>query len=211
MRKFKDDRNRSYCDVFPAIGVGDINISVMYPGTIKAFHRHQKQDDYWFIVKGNIRAVVATELPPTTSKQYVTDWIPEYISRSDGISYATAEFLKYEEDPRFMGLMIESKTEQKTIADMGTAFKVPKFYLETTQYGRFYTEKVENHPPQVSEHYLSEGDILHIPAGAWHGLQVLGNEDAIMIYHITNKYDPKNPDEERAPWDKFHNWEFSRK
>lgn len=127
MRKFKDDRNRAFNDVFPAIGIGDINISVMYPGTIKAWHRHQHQDDYWFVVKGNIRAGVVGDDTP------------------------------------------------------------------------------------LQLHYLSEGDLLHIPAGLWHGLQVLGNEDAIMIYHITNKYNPDLPDEERARWDEFFDWEISRK
>lgn len=149
MRAFKDDRNRAYNDVFPEIGQGDINISRLYPGTIKAFHRHALQDDYWFVIKGDLRAVLAKEDPTAVTVKYV----------------------------------------QTAIGDM----------------------QIVNLAYTVTEHYLSEGDILHIPRGVWHGLQVLGNEEAIMIYHITTKYNPTQPDEERKPWDAFHTWQFSRK
>ena len=151
MRTFKDDRNRAYNDVFPEVGVGDINISRLYPGTIKAFHRHKHQDDYWFVIKGNLRAVLAEELPPT----------------------------------------ILNIPTQTSLGDMLIRTQIPN--------------------TKVTEHYLSEGDILHIPRGIWHGLQVLGGEEAIMIYHITNKYNPKAPDEERAPWNAFHDWTISKK
>jgi len=36
-----------------------------------------------------------------------------------------------------------------------------------------------------------------IPAGIAHGYQVLGNQPVILFYHVTQAYDPKNPDEER--------------
>ena len=29
-----------------------------YPGIIKAFHYHKRQDDYWFVVKGNAQIVL---------------------------------------------------------------------------------------------------------------------------------------------------------
>ena len=153
MRAFKDDRNRAYNDVFPEIGKGDINISRLYPGTIKAFHRHALQDDYWFVIKGNLRAVLAKP-DPTKVTVSVTTTFP---------------------------------------------------FANNLQFSEI---KPQMH---ISEHYLSEGDILHIPAGVWHGLQVLGYEEAIMLYHITNKYNPDKPDEERAPWNAFHTWEFSKK
>lgn len=127
MRKFKDDRNRAYNDIVPGLQ-GDINVSVMYPGTIKAFHRHALQDDYWFIARGNARAVLQDPLKA----------VPEI-------------------------------------------------------------------------HYLSEGDLLHIPAGVWHGIQVLGQEETILMYYITNHYNPSTPDEERAPWDAFFDWTLTRK
>jgi dTDP-4-dehydrorhamnose 3,5-epimerase len=133
MRAFKDDRGRAYNDVFPAIGVGDVNVGILYPGTIKAFHRHQRQDDHWFCAVGHLRAVL---------------W-------GDGESH-----------PQDQGLRVV---------------------------------------------YLSEGDYLHIPARVWHGVQNVGSGEGVLLYHITNKYDPTNPDEDRAEWNAFHSWEKSRK
>jgi len=46
-----------------------------------------------------------------------------------------------------------------------------------------------------------------IPAGVWHGFRVLGNESAVLLYYVTNKYNPNNPDEERMAWDTFGPWE----
>ncbi len=40
-----------------------------------------------------------------------------------------------------------------------------------------------------------------IPAGIAHGYQVLGNEPVMLFYHVTKAYDPKDPDEERIPFD----------
>lgn len=162
MRKFKDDRGRSYCDIFPEIGKGDINVSIVYPGTIKAFHRHAYQDDYWFVISGHLRAVLSKVVLSVTQQVGPPD-----------------------------GSFIAPDTSGSTLVETITK---TKFSVDNTV-----------------EHYLSEGDILHIPAGIWHGLQCLGNEPAVMIYHITNKYNEDDPDEERAEWDEFHNWEFSRK
>jgi dTDP-4-dehydrorhamnose 3,5-epimerase len=48
---------------------------------------------------------------------------------------------------------------------------------------------------------------LRIPAGLWHGGVALGGRDAVLLYYITKKYDPRNPDEERKSWDAFaFNW-----
>ena len=47
--------------------------------------------------------------------------------------------------------------------------------------------------------YLGENDrrVLSIPPGVWHGYMVLGDEEAILMYYITSKYNPEQPDEER--------------
>ena len=47
--------------------------------------------------------------------------------------------------------------------------------------------------------YLGENDrrVLTIPPGIWHGYMVLGEEEAVLMYYITSKYDEENPDEER--------------
>ncbi|MEW6249152.1 MAG: hypothetical protein AB1716_00770 [Planctomycetota bacterium] len=45
--------------------------------------------------------------------------------------------------------------------------------------------------------------VLRIPAGLWHGGVALGGEAALLLYYVTRKYDPQEPDEERAAWDQF--------
>ena len=47
--------------------------------------------------------------------------------------------------------------------------------------------------------YLGENDrrVLTIPPGIWHGYMVLGEQEAVLMYYITSKYDEENPDEER--------------
>jgi dTDP-4-dehydrorhamnose 3,5-epimerase len=60
---FSDDRGWSVMNQF--LGVlapqGQINFSVVYPGVIKAWHRHQKQTDFWLPLTGNIKIGVHRE------------------------------------------------------------------------------------------------------------------------------------------------------
>lgn len=189
MRAFKDDRSRAYNDVFPAIGKGDINIGVLYPGTIKAFHRHKLQDDYWFVVKGHLRAVTVEE-PSVVKVNRVLFSLEKPGSR---VIVNSDLFDAYTDKSKYQ---YHYQNE-----DRGDGWS-QTFVTITDR---------EKPAPIVKVHYLSEGDILHIPKGLWHGLQVLGNEEAIMIYHITEKYNQDTPDEERAPWDSFYDWAISRK
>lgn len=67
MKYHVDYRATRYLDVFP-IGVapkeeGQINISVVRPGTTVAFHRHQKQVDYWLVVKGELEVCIYEPYP----------------------------------------------------------------------------------------------------------------------------------------------------
>lgn len=47
--------------------------------------------------------------------------------------------------------------------------------------------------------YLGENDrrVLSIPPGIWHGYMVLGEQEAVLMYYITSKYNENDPDEER--------------
>ncbi len=45
--------------------------------------------------------------------------------------------------------------------------------------------------------------VLRIPAGLWHGGVAVGGRAAILLYYVTRRYDPQNPDEERLNWDAF--------
>ena len=128
MNLFKDDRGKSWFDVFPELNInGQVNYNISYPGTIKAFHRHKNQTDYFFCLDGNMRICLFTE-----------------------------------------------------------------------EHG-------------IDINYLSQGDLLKVDPGIWHGFQVLGNEPCKMLYYVTNKYDPSEPDEERADWDEFFSWEIDKK
>lgn len=120
-RLFDDDRARRACDVLGFTGdgtvkmEGDINITWAYPRRVVAWHRHRKQTDHWFVIKG---------------------------------------FLK-------VGLL--------------------------------------DGQGQVRWVYLGENDrrVLSIPPGIWHGYMVLGEEEAVLMYYITSKYNAKDPDEDR--------------
>ena len=46
----------------------------------------------------------------------------------------------------------------------------------------------------LSEH---DGRVLRIPPGVLHGWRNMTSEPAILMYHITEKYDPSDPDELR--------------
>ncbi len=37
---------------------GQMSVSMSYPGVIKAFHYHKKQDDIWFFPSGNAQVVL---------------------------------------------------------------------------------------------------------------------------------------------------------
>lgn len=126
---FKDARGRGVYNVFSEdMSNGQINVSYSYPGTIRAFHRHQKQWDIWYVVKGQLEIAVVT---PNGKLRLI---------------------------------------------------------------------------------YMGEGDNpLPIAPQYWHGFRVLGNEEAILLYYVTDKYDPDNPDEERAEWNEFYNWETPKK
>jgi|TARA_R110000824_G_scaffold164685_10_gene341057 dTDP-4-dehydrorhamnose 3,5-epimerase-like enzyme len=136
-----DDRGTRYCSIFPEIGKGDINVTVVEPGAAALWHRHEHQSDYQFVVKGALKIGMCnmSDDPLTTE---VDEW-------------------------------------QKT-----------RTYCELDDWPEF--------DPVVQWHYLSERNAnegpLYIPPGIWHGCINYTNEQAILIYHITNKWDGNDED-----------------
>jgi dTDP-4-dehydrorhamnose 3,5-epimerase len=55
-----DDRGWSLMNLFTGVLApqGQINFSVQHAGTIKAWHRHRKQTDFWMCVGGHLKAGV---------------------------------------------------------------------------------------------------------------------------------------------------------
>ena len=47
---------------------GQSNVTMTYPGVIKAFHWHKKQDDYWVCVQGMIQTVLYDLRPNSKTK-----------------------------------------------------------------------------------------------------------------------------------------------
>jgi len=108
------DKSYDYGDI-------QINYSVLYPGIVKAWHRHENQDDYFCVIHGDAQVGVYSD---------------------------------------------EEGAE--------------KFF--------------------IGEHNPA---LVHIKAGEWHGLTAVGTKPVGLLYLVTNKYDARRPDEERAPHDNF--------
>jgi dTDP-4-dehydrorhamnose 3,5-epimerase len=99
---------------------GQINVSVQYPGVVKAWHRHRLQTDVWLCLTGHIKAGV-----------------------------------------------------------------------HRPEDGRLWMTVIGHMKPAV----------LVIPQSLWHGAATVGNEPACLMYYVTRSYNPKEPDEERRPYD----------
>lgn len=50
--------------------------------------------------------------------------------------------------------------------------------------------------------YAGQDDykLIVIPPGVAHGYKVISAEPVLLFYHTNETYDPKNPDEQRLPW-----------
>lgn len=77
--------------------------------------------------------------------------------------------------------------------------------LATAVPGEELVRRVEVAPRSGKAVFLGEHrpGALRIPVGMWHGGVAVGGRDALLLYYVTQKYDPQHPDEERAAWDAF--------
>ena len=116
-----DQSPRTTEDPFYKFSDAQINYSILYPGIIKAWHRHKDQDDYFCVIHGMAQVGVYSE-------------------------------------------------------ELG----LEKFFIG-------------EHAPAV----------IHIKAGEWHGLTAVGTKPVGLLYLVTNQYNPRNPDEERASFESF--------
>ena len=172
MRYSHDDRRASYCDVFPEIGKGDINISIVEPGSIMMWHRHQFQSDYQLVVKGALK-IGMCNFPNILYPAVGLD--DEYVVRVDDAQ----DRLATEWREKYREISINDLTSK----GLGVTWPLNE--------------------PKVEWHYLSERNAnegpLYIPPGLWHGCYNYTNEQAILVYHITNKWD--GDDEDRCDVD----------
>jgi dTDP-4-dehydrorhamnose 3,5-epimerase-like enzyme len=54
VRAHVDDRRAFFGDLFD-LATGDVNVVVLLPGSVCAWHRHAEQDDQLFCAKGTVR------------------------------------------------------------------------------------------------------------------------------------------------------------
>ena len=57
MHSFADDRGFSLMSILDHVPdlPGQVNVSVMYAGVVKAWHRHALQDDHWAVLRGDLK------------------------------------------------------------------------------------------------------------------------------------------------------------
>ena len=63
-------------------------------------------------------------------------------------------------------------------------------------------------------HFIGEHnpEVIKVPPGIWHGYTTVGTKPCGLLYYVNKKYNPKEPDEERAPWDSFgYDWSPTNK
>ena len=60
---FADDRGWSFMNMLQGVLTtkGQVNFSVQYPGVVKAWHRHDRQTDFWCCLQGNLKVGVYRE------------------------------------------------------------------------------------------------------------------------------------------------------
>ena len=170
-----DDRGIRYCDIFPEIGKGDINVSIIEPGAAALWHRHMEQDDYQIVIKGSLKVGVCNA-PYMDRNDLESFGVPE---EQANLCYGQRdELLKNWQELR-------KRSEDKSI----------KISNDTREFIQSWPEDTG----EVIWRYLSERNAcdgpLFIPRYLWHGCYNYTNEPAVLIYHITNKYDGR--DEER--------------
>lgn len=82
-KKFVDARGWSVNDIFAVAGPlpenGQINYSILYPGIVKAWHRHQHQDDFFFVLKGMAQVGVYNEDTGELQKFFIGEHNPSVI------------------------------------------------------------------------------------------------------------------------------------
>ena len=161
-----DDRGTRYCDIFPEIGKGDINVTIVEPGAAALWHRHMYQDDYQFVIKGSLKIGVCN------APYMGGDDLDNYgMSEEDSASI-------YEQREELLNNWKDLKGADRTIS--------PHLNLWPDDEG-----KVEWH--YLSERTAKDGP-LYIPRFLWHGCYNYTNEPAILIYHVTNKYTGEDED-----------------
>jgi dTDP-4-dehydrorhamnose 3,5-epimerase len=84
--KFLDARGWSLNDIYKKFRISaadqgnyQVNYSVLYPGIIKAWHRHARQDDYFCVLHGTAQVGVYNPKTGEASKLFIGDQNPAVV------------------------------------------------------------------------------------------------------------------------------------
>ena len=77
---FTEIIRKDWNDLLPENGLAQANLSISYPGVIRAWHRHQKgQIDYFIVLKGAIKICVFEEETRELTEIISTGEIPQIV------------------------------------------------------------------------------------------------------------------------------------
>lgn len=81
LRYYADDRGWSLMNLLQGVmrPEGQMNVSMQYPGVIKAWHRHRKQTDFWMCVKGHLKVGIRREADGTSWMEVVGGKRPAFV------------------------------------------------------------------------------------------------------------------------------------
>jgi len=64
---YQDDRGWSFMNMLQGLkNFGQANFSHIHPGTIKAWHKHEKQTDLWVVIQGDLKVGIVHESKSTS-------------------------------------------------------------------------------------------------------------------------------------------------
>jgi len=155
---------------------GQVDISIIYPGTRIFWHRHRHQNDYMLVVKGSLRVGICN-VPNYEDYNDTNDTIREY-----------RDTLCDEWDNEYID--ITRRVLKESIHQSNSIHGFGQLYSHNL-IDPFVYWKVLN------EQNMIDGP-LFIPAGLWHGSMNFSNELTILIYYVSSKYNMKEPDEDRC-------------
>ncbi|MBI3495577.1 dTDP-4-dehydrorhamnose 3,5-epimerase family protein [Candidatus Berkelbacteria bacterium] len=126
-------------------------------------------------------------------KIYADDrgWLMEFLREGDAVLGKFAQITFTETYPKVIKAFHYHK-------DQDDVWAVPKGMIQVVLYDRREKSKTKGETQVV---FMGEKNpvALKIPKGVVHGYKVLGNEPALVVYHTSHIYDPK--DEFRVNYD----------
>lgn len=104
MRWFKDTRGKSFFDIVPEMD-WQIDVTISYPGTVRAFHHHYHKIEWMFVVVGEFKFVL------TNPDEII------YLSQGECIKINPGRWHGYQALAEQPGIVIEIATAKHDLAN----------------------------------------------------------------------------------------------